>query len=106
MQKPNLLCNGSGKPRVFNSSIESWVDNRCESRLLNLSESIHTLFTKNICTVAQCRIIKDDAMKIKPFRIAAVQAAPVFMDREATVKKACSLIKEIGKMEGPIYGES
>jgi len=45
-------------------------------------------------------------MKIKPFRIAAVQAAPVFMDREATVKKACSLIKEIGKMEGPIYGES
>ena len=45
-------------------------------------------------------------MKIKPFRIAAVQAAPVFMDREATVKKACSLIKEIGKMGGLIYGES
>ncbi|MGA7146103.1 MAG: carbon-nitrogen hydrolase family protein [Desulfobacterales bacterium] len=39
---------------------------------------------------------KDDAVKIKSFRIAAVQAAPVFMEREATVAKACSLIKEIG----------
>jgi nitrilase len=42
-----------------------------------------------------CRTIKDDAMKRKSFQIAAVQAAPVFMDREATVVKACSLIKEI-----------
>lgn len=35
-------------------------------------------------------------MEKKSFRIAAVQASPVFMDRDATAAKACSLIKEIG----------
>ena len=29
---------------------------------------------------------------MKGYKIAAVQAAPVFMDREATVAKACELI--------------
>lgn len=37
---------------------------------------------------------KENMMFRKAFLIAAVQASPVFMDREATVEKTCRLIAE------------
>jgi nitrilase len=36
-------------------------------------------------------------MELSPFNIAAVQATPVFLDREATVEKACGLIVQAGE---------
>ncbi|MBL8984115.1 MAG: carbon-nitrogen hydrolase family protein, partial [Gemmatimonadetes bacterium] len=35
-------------------------------------------------------------------RIAAVQACPVYLDREATIDKACRLIAEVGAAGGEL----
>ena len=40
----------------------------------------------------------------KKIRLAAVQAASEFLDREATVEKACSLIREAGKNGADVIG--
>ncbi|MFC2172186.1 carbon-nitrogen hydrolase family protein [Acidobacteriota bacterium] len=39
---------------------------------------------------------------LEEFKIAAIQACPVFMDREATVEKACELIGEAGKEDAAL----
>lgn len=48
--------------------------------------------------------VNDEMVDLMPekVKVAAVQASPVFMDKEATIEKACHLIKEAGKKDAEL----
>jgi nitrilase len=83
------------------------VSTRYLDRNFRLSDNNPNPFSKIIMRAVQydnAQISKEFDMERQTAKLAAVQASPVWLDRDATVKKACALIEEAGAAGANLIG--